>query len=175
MLLCRAFEACSWAANHTRLRLQTSRAVQQAHPLPTRGVSTAAAANAAAIYAATAEMQDILSGMREYYCSTETGRHGLPTPTTADLSAVVVGVSRLVQIEWGAQHGWGECHLRDQVCAGWVQGLVRGRHMSQPPGPCVSGCCLPLLLSSPILGLAAAFCPDPSAFMNGRHGLINDT
>jgi hypothetical protein len=39
----------------------------------------------------------------------------LQPPSAADLSALVVGVSRLVQMEYGALHGQGECHLRDQV------------------------------------------------------------
>jgi len=83
---------------------------------PIRAVCVAAAANAAAMYNATAEMHVRVSAIQQYY-QQQGARQGQqpPPPTAADLSIVVVGVSRLVQMEFGALHGRGERHLRDQV------------------------------------------------------------
>lgn len=81
------------------------------------------------MYAATADMHATISRLREYYAQTPTqqrhwrqqqpqpqqGPHIQQPPSAAELCGLVVGVSRLVQMEFGAQHGLGECHLRDQV------------------------------------------------------------
>lgn len=88
-----------------------------------------AAATAASMYTATASMHRVLTDMRAYYNPhqhSNVATYGLAThhpsqqqqvaaPSAADLSAVVVGVSRLVQVAHGALHGNGECDLRDHV------------------------------------------------------------
>lgn len=81
------------------------------------------------MYSATASMHSVLTGMRAYYnphqhssTATHSRTHHhtsqqqqVAAPSAADLSAVVVGVSRLVQVAHGALHGNGECNLRDHV------------------------------------------------------------
>jgi hypothetical protein len=83
------------------------------------------------MYTATASMHRVLTDMRAYYNPHQHSNfatYGLAinhpaqqqqqqvaVPNTADLSAVVVGVSRLVQVAHGALHGNGECSLRDHV------------------------------------------------------------
>lgn len=90
-----------------------------------------AAANAASMYTATVDTHRVLSSIRQYYHPVNDQQAGMsgalvhqaqapqmlccPQPSPADLSAIVVAVSRLVQAEYGAVHGWGECQLRDKV------------------------------------------------------------
>lgn len=106
-------------------------------PHPSQQLQTAlcqpAAANAAAIYTATVAMHTSITALRSYYNQQQqqqpTARGAAATgamgsgvaspPSVCDLCALVVGVSRLVQMEYGALHGQGECHLRDQVSKGF--------------------------------------------------------
>jgi hypothetical protein len=80
-----------------------------------------AAAAAAAMYTATEQMHNTVCGMRAYYAQQQheqqrrQQQQRLQPPSAADLSGVIVAVSRLVQMQYGALHGQGECSLRDQV------------------------------------------------------------
>jgi hypothetical protein len=105
----------------------------QPQPHPSQQLQTAvcqpAAANAAAIYTATVTMHTTITTLRSYYnqqqqqqatagSSSVSGAVGSAVPlrpSVSEVCALVVGVSRLVQMEYGALHGQGECHLRDQV------------------------------------------------------------
>jgi hypothetical protein len=59
------------------------------------------------VWAATDKLEGIVLHARGYY----QGQQAEP-PSAAELIAVVVAVSRLVQAEFGAVEGRGECSLR---------------------------------------------------------------
>jgi hypothetical protein len=122
----------------------------QPHWQPLHRMCLPAAATAASMYTATASMHSVLTGMRAYYNphqhsnpatyslagyhTSQQQQQQVAAPSAADLLAVVVGVSRLVQVAHGALHGNGECNLRNHVsraegpsrgcaCMCWVCGL----------------------------------------------------
>lgn len=66
----------------------------------------------------------------------------LQPPSAADLSALVVGVSRLVQMEYGALHGQGECQLRDQVRNLGAVALIEGTQQVQSVTVALHACVL---------------------------------
>jgi hypothetical protein len=59
------------------------------------------------VWAATDKLEGIVLHARAYY----QGQQAEP-PAAAELIALVVAVSRLVQAEFGAVQGRGECNLR---------------------------------------------------------------
>lgn len=134
----------------------TARQQQQRQQQQSSSMCLPAAANAAAMYTATEQMHSTVSGMRAYYSQHQQQQQPQrwgpsihqqqqqqllqPPPTAADLSCVVVAVSRLVQKEYGALHGQGECSLRDQVSelndgwgyAAWFERLLVHWHLYSP-------------------------------------------
>lgn len=71
------------------------------------GFSRAAAASAGSAWEVTEQLEGIVLHARAYY-----QRQCPEPPPAAELARVVVAVSRLVQAEFGAAQGCGECNLR---------------------------------------------------------------